>query len=166
MVRLPLGCPPQLAELAGYTGAGRIAALWWTALGDELMFSDGTITGPGDQRGWLCFCGHPLGRLLLDPHEFGSSAQGAEHWLLVDRQLGTLDVGLVHDVRGDSRPSCQSFRRSSTNSRSTTPQRCSGACSRIVLRVEGRRRPRRSATTSGRDSSATRSSSEPSGDPR
>jgi hypothetical protein len=30
MVRLPLGCPAHLVELAGYTG--RLVALWWTPL--------------------------------------------------------------------------------------------------------------------------------------
>jgi hypothetical protein len=88
----PLGWPPQLVELGGYTGAGRLVALWPTAFGDELMFSDGTITVPGSYRGWLCFCAHPFGGLLLDPYELGSSEQEAEQWL-VDRHIGTLDVG-------------------------------------------------------------------------
>jgi hypothetical protein len=98
-VRLPLGCPAQLVELSGYDGAGRLVAMWWTPFGDELMFSDGTITATGDYRGWLSFCAHPLTRLLLNSYELGSSEQEAEHWLLVDRHAATLDVGLAHDVQ-------------------------------------------------------------------
>ena len=96
-VRLPFGCPPQLVELSGYDGAGRLLAMWWTP--DALMIADGTMTATGDYRGWLAFCAHPLSRLFLNPYEIGSSEQEAEHWLLVDRHLGTLDVGLAHDVR-------------------------------------------------------------------
>jgi hypothetical protein len=95
-VRLPLGCPAQLVELSGYDGAGRLVAMWWTPLGDELMFSDGTITATGHYRGWLAFCAHPLTRLFLNPYELGSSEHEAEHWLLVDRHLATLDIGLSH----------------------------------------------------------------------
>jgi hypothetical protein len=73
--------------------------MWWTPLGDELMLADGTITATGDYRGWLAFCAHPLSRLFLNAYELGSSEQEAEHWLLVDRHPGTLDVGLAHDVR-------------------------------------------------------------------
>jgi hypothetical protein len=51
MVRLPLGCPAHLVELAGYAGTGRLVALWWTPLSDELMVADGTITAPGSCRG-------------------------------------------------------------------------------------------------------------------
>ena len=98
-VRLPFGCPPQLVELSGYDGGGRLVAMWWAPLGDELMFSDGTITATGDYRGWLAFCAHPMTRLFLNPYELGSSEREAEHWLLVDRHLATLDVGLAHDVR-------------------------------------------------------------------
>jgi hypothetical protein len=99
IVRLPLGCPAQLVELSGYDGAGRLVAMWWTAIGDELMFSDGTITATGDYRGWLALCAHPLTRLFLNPYELGSSEHEAEHWLLVDRHLATLDVGLAYDVQ-------------------------------------------------------------------
>jgi hypothetical protein len=89
----------QLVELSGYDGAGRLVAMWWTPLGDELMFSDGTITATGDYRGWLAFCAHPLTRLFLNPYQLGSSEHEAEHWLLVHRHLATLDIGLAHDVR-------------------------------------------------------------------
>jgi len=99
IVRLPLGCPAQLVELSGYNGAGRLVAMWWTPLGDELMFSDGTTTATGDYRGWLAFCAHPVTLLFLNPYQLGSSEQEAEHWLLVDRHLATLDVGLAHDVQ-------------------------------------------------------------------
>lgn len=97
LVRLALPCPPQLVELSGYGGSGRLIALWWSPLGDELMFSDGTLTATGNLRGWLCFCEHPLVRMFLEPYRLGFSDE-AEHWLLVDRYLGTLDVGLVRDV--------------------------------------------------------------------
>jgi hypothetical protein len=73
--------------------------MWWTPLGDELMFSDGTITATGNYRGWLAFCAHPLTRLFLNPYELGNSEHEAEHWLLVDRHLATLDIGLAHDVQ-------------------------------------------------------------------
>ena len=98
LVRLPLPCPPQLIELSGYTGGGRLVALWWSPFGDELMISDGTLTETGRWRGWLCFCGHPLARLFLEPYRLGDSDDEGEHWLLVGRYLGTLDVGLARDV--------------------------------------------------------------------
>ena len=98
LVRLPLPCPPQLIELSGYTGGARLVALWWSPLGDELMISDGTLTETGRWRGWLCFSGHPLARLFLEPYRLGDSVDEGEHQLLVDRHLGTLDVGLARDV--------------------------------------------------------------------
>ena len=98
LVRLPLPCPPQLIELSGYTGGGRLVALWWSPFGDELMISDGTLTETGRWRGWLCFSEHPLARLFLEPYRLGDSDDEGEHRLLVDSHLGTLDVGLARDV--------------------------------------------------------------------
>jgi hypothetical protein len=98
LVRLPLPCPPQLIELSGYTGSARLIALWWSPFGDELMISDGAVTETGRWRGWLCFCGHPLARLFLEPYRLGDSQDQGDHRLLVDRYLGTLDVGLARDV--------------------------------------------------------------------
>ena len=97
-VRLALPCPPQLVELAGYDGSGRLIALWWSPFGDELMFSDGTLTATGHWRGWCCFCGHPLVRMFLEPYQLGDSEDEGEHRLLVDRYFGTLDIGLACDV--------------------------------------------------------------------
>jgi hypothetical protein len=97
-VRLPLPCPPQLIELAGYTGAGRLVALWWSPCGDELMISDGAVTETGRWRGWVCFCEHPLVGLFLEPYRLGDADAEGEHRLLVDRYLGTLEVGLARDV--------------------------------------------------------------------
>ena len=98
LVRLPLPCPPQLVELSGYSGSSRLVALWWSPLVDELMMSDGTLIETGRWRGWLCFCGHPLARLFLEPYRLGDSDDEGEHRLLVDRDLGTLEVGLARDV--------------------------------------------------------------------
>ena len=98
LVRLPLPCPPQLIELSGYTGGARLVALWWSPFGDELMISDGSLTETGRWRGWLCFCGRPLAQLFLEPHRLGDSGDEGEHRLVVDRYLGTLDVGLARDV--------------------------------------------------------------------
>ncbi len=98
LVRLALPCPPQLVELVGYDGPGRLVALWWSPLGDELMFCDGTLTATGNRRGWLCFCEHPLVRVFLEDYQLGDSEHEAEHWLLVDRYLSTLAVGLARDV--------------------------------------------------------------------
>ena len=98
LVRLPLPCPPQLIELSGYTGGARLIALWWSPFGDELMISDGTLTETGRWRGWLCFSGHPLARLFLEPYRLGDSDDQGEHRLLVDRYLGTLEIGLARDV--------------------------------------------------------------------
>ena len=61
------------------------------------MISDGSLTETGGWRGWLCFCGHPA-RLFLEPYRLGDSDDEGEHRLLVDRYLGTLDVGLGRDV--------------------------------------------------------------------
>ena len=97
-MRLALHCPPQLVELSGYVGASRLIALWWSPCGDELMGSDGTLTATGSWRGWLCFCDHALVRLFLEPYRLGDSDDDGEHRLLVDRYLGTLDVGLARDV--------------------------------------------------------------------
>jgi hypothetical protein len=69
------------------------------AAGDELAYSDATITASGYWPAWLAFCEHPLGRVLLEPYRLGSSDAEAEHWLLVDRWQSTLDVGLARDVR-------------------------------------------------------------------
>ena len=98
LVRLPLPCPPQLIELSRYSGGARLIALWWSPVGDELMICDGTLTETGRWRGWLCFCKHPLARLFLEPYRLGDSEDEGEHRLLVDRYLGTLDVGLARDV--------------------------------------------------------------------
>jgi len=98
LVRLALPCPPQLVELSGYDGAGRLLALWWSPLGDGLMVSDGTLTTTGHWRGWLCFREHSLVRVFLEPYGLGDSDDEGEHRLLVDRYLGTLDVGLARDV--------------------------------------------------------------------
>jgi hypothetical protein len=98
LVRLALPCPPQLVELSGYDGPGRLVALWWSPLCDGLMFSDGTLTATGRWRGWLCFCEHPLVRVFLEPYRLGDSDDEGEHRLLVDRYFGTLAVGLVWDV--------------------------------------------------------------------
>jgi hypothetical protein len=99
LVRLALPCPPQLVELVGYDGLGRLVALWWSPFGDGLMFSDGTLTATGNRRGWLCFCEHPLVQVFLEDYQLGDSEDEAEHWLLVDRYFGTLDVGLARDVK-------------------------------------------------------------------
>ena len=97
LVRLPLPCPPQLVELSGYDGAGRLVALWWSPLGDGVMIFDGTLTA--DRRwSWLCFCEHPPERLFLEPYRVGGSDDQGEHRLLVDRYLRTLEVGLARDV--------------------------------------------------------------------
>jgi hypothetical protein len=98
LVRLPLPCSPHLIELSGYTGAGRLVALWWSPYGDELMISDGAVSETGRWRGWLCFCGHPLVGLFLEPYRLGDAEDEGEHRLLVDRYLGTLEVGLARDV--------------------------------------------------------------------
>jgi hypothetical protein len=98
LVRLPLPCPPQLVELSGYTGGARLVALWWSPFGDELVISDGALTETGGWRGWLCFCEHPLAGLFLEPYRLGDSEDEGEHRLLVDRHLGTLDVGLARDI--------------------------------------------------------------------
>jgi hypothetical protein len=37
-------------------------------------------------------------RLFLEPYQLGDSDDEGDHRLLVDRYLGTLDVGLVRDV--------------------------------------------------------------------
>jgi len=58
-------CPPQLLELVGYDGPGRLVALCCSPFGDGLMLCDGTLTAPGNWRGWLCFCEHPLVRVWL-----------------------------------------------------------------------------------------------------
>jgi hypothetical protein len=99
LVRLPLPCPPQLVELSGYDGSGRLIALWWSPFGDQLMVSDGSLTATGRWRGWLCFCEHPLVGLFLEPYRLGDSDDEGEHRLLVNRYLGTLDVGLARDVQ-------------------------------------------------------------------
>ncbi len=84
--------------MSGHGGSGRLIALWWSPLGDGLMFSDGTLTASGRWRGWVCFCEHPLVRLFLEPYQLGDADDEGEHRLLVDRYLGTLDVGLACDV--------------------------------------------------------------------
>ena len=97
-MRLPLPCPPQLVELSGYTGGARLIALSWSPFGDEPMISDGSLTETGRWCGWVCFSGHPLAHLFLEPYRLGDSDDEGEHRLLVDRHLGTLDVGLARDV--------------------------------------------------------------------
>ncbi len=63
------------------------------------MVCDGTLTAAGRWRGWLCFCEHPLVRLFLEPYRLGDSDDQGEHRLLIDRYLGTLEVGLARDVQ-------------------------------------------------------------------
>ncbi len=79
LVRLALPCPPQLVELVGYDGPGRLLALWWAPFGDGLTFSDGTLTATGNWRGWLSFCEHPLVRVFLEDYQLGDSQDKAEH---------------------------------------------------------------------------------------
>lgn len=63
------------------------------------MVADGTITAPGSCRRLAVLLRTPARPSASEPFQLGSSEQEAEHWLLVDRHLGTLDVGLAHDVR-------------------------------------------------------------------
>ena len=62
------------------------------------MFSDGIVTATGHWRGWCCFCEHPPVRVFLEPYRLGDSEDEGEHRLLVDRYLGTLEIGLARDV--------------------------------------------------------------------
>ena len=99
LVRLALPCPPQLVELSGYDGGARLVAMWWSPLGDEPMICDGTLTMTGCWRGRLCFCGHPLVRVFLDPYRLGDSENEGEHRLLADRHLATVHASVTVSYR-------------------------------------------------------------------
>ena len=98
LVRLPLPLPPMLCEAVGYSHGGRYVALYWTAAGDELVYSDGSTTATGNWRPWRTLTDHALGLALLGPYRLGDSKREADHWLLADRWESTLDVGLADDV--------------------------------------------------------------------
>ena len=111
LVRLALPCPPQLVELTGYDGPGRLVALWWSPFGDELMFSDGTLTATGHWRGWCCFCEHPLVRMFLDPYELGDSEDEGEHRLLSTAASARSMSGSLAMSSSCSQPSPRGFTR-------------------------------------------------------
>jgi hypothetical protein len=159
-VRLPFGCPPHLVELSGYDGAGRLLAMWWTPLGDELMLADGTTTATGDYRGWLAFCAHPLSRLFLNPYELGSSEQEAEHWLArrpsarhARRRPGARCAGAA---RHPALRAARGHRRALPHRICRTARAC---VSRTTPRVNARRHPRSAEATCANGTSASRSSS-------
>jgi hypothetical protein len=124
LVRLALPCPPQLVELSGYDGAGRLLALWWSPFGDELMVSDGTLTTTGHWRGWLCFCEHPLVRLFLEPYQLGDSDDEGEHRLLSTGIWARLTSGSSETSSSYSPPSPRSF----TRLRRGSPRARRGCC--------------------------------------
>ncbi len=96
--RLSISAPPILCEAVGYRGQARFVAFYWTPAGDELMFSDGSISADGDWYAWSVFVQHRSVAPRLAPYDFGSSDEEAKHWLLVDRQSNDLYAGAPREV--------------------------------------------------------------------
>lgn len=96
--RLPISAPPVLCEAIGYHGQARFVAFYWTPGGDELMFSDGSISADGDWYAWSVFVQHRAVAPHLAPYDFGSSDEEAKHWLLIDRQSNELYAGAPKEV--------------------------------------------------------------------
>jgi hypothetical protein len=89
----------MLEEALGYAGAARWVAFHWTPYGDELRYEDGTLSADGSWHAWLTFVHHHRIAPTLAPYHFGNSEEEAQHWLLLDREIQTLSVGAVGDVR-------------------------------------------------------------------
>src|SRR5262245_28588093 len=83
----------MLEEALGYTRQARWVAFYWEPCGDELIYSDGTVSADGSWYAWLTFVHHRRIAPALTPYHFGSSEEEAVHWLLLDRETRTLCVG-------------------------------------------------------------------------
>ena len=104
--------PPAFAETLGYTGSGRYVAFYWMPVGDELMYSDGQISGTGDYAPWLRWTRHITVAPALFGFDFGSSDAEAQHWLLLDQQEGAFYIGRADQVARflHSQPAVQKVR--------------------------------------------------------
>jgi hypothetical protein len=85
--------PPGLAEAIGYPGDARFVAVYWTSLGDEVVYDDGRVSGTGNSYLFLAWKRHPAVALHLAPYDLGSSEEEGVDALLVDREVGRLSVG-------------------------------------------------------------------------
>lgn len=97
-IRPPIPVPPAFAETLGYPGDSRYVAFYWTPVGDELMYSDGQISGTGDDAPWLLWTRHLAVAPALLGFDIGSSDAQATHWLLLDRQEACFYLGTAPAV--------------------------------------------------------------------
>lgn len=83
----------MLVEALGYEGRLRHVAFWRSPAGDVLRYADGETQGEGTLAAWLTFVEHPSVWPHLIRYGFGSAAEPATHWLLVDREVRRLSAG-------------------------------------------------------------------------
>ena len=98
LVALAVPVPPMLEEAVGYPGDAAFLALYWTPLGDEVIYEDGVRSGTGAWAPFLAFKRHPAVAPVLAPYDLGSSDAEARDWLLLDRRARRLYVGPRADV--------------------------------------------------------------------
>ena len=91
-------CPPMLPEALGYEGTLRHVAFWRSPADDVLHYADGEMQGEGTLEAWLTFVEHPGVWPRLIGYGFGSGAEPARHWLLVDRRENKLSAGTPRAV--------------------------------------------------------------------
>ncbi len=88
MIELKIPVPPArlLERAVGYTrdAGARYLALWWTALGDEVMVSDGFVTFTGNWQGYLAYVHYHTIYPTLRRFELGSSEEEARDRLVID----------------------------------------------------------------------------------
>jgi hypothetical protein len=96
--RIHVDCPPMLVEALGYEDRLRHVAFWRSPAGDVLRYTDGETQGEGTLPAWLTFVEHPSVWPHLIPFSFGSAAEPATHWLLVDRDERSLSAGTPQAV--------------------------------------------------------------------
>lgn len=96
----PLVIPlhPEFVQWCGYEGDARYVALSWGA-GDEVYVDDGRISKVGEGWIYLTYVQHWRISPALCSYDLGSSERAARHWLVVDRQQGTIGVAPVAVAR-------------------------------------------------------------------
>jgi hypothetical protein len=98
MTILNVPLPPMLLGAVGYGGDAGLVALYFGA-GDEAYWDDGRGSATGDPHAYLAYVRHAAVAPHLAGYDLGSSDGPAEHWLLIDRQSGTVAVAPVAEAR-------------------------------------------------------------------
>jgi hypothetical protein len=99
MQRLDVPVPPPIFEEAlGYDGQATWLGIYWTAMGDEVMITDGRTAFTGNWQPYLAYRNHKNIYAVLGRHDLGSSDNEATEWLLLDRTSRTFFVASIAEA--------------------------------------------------------------------